>query len=152
MDESREIERFRKDWEIDFPKREIRRKIRGTIRRLVDFLFCRPYPVIALYRFAQSHLDSEEGMVFLDFIERTKGSSVAGVPSWFEISKEWTIPTADLKTLVLGPLVKDNVVIVPTLPKKGFLLTMWQLVGIVSTVGGAVTFIVWLFGGCRFGV
>lgn len=147
MDESREIERFRKDWEIDFPKKEIRRKARGTIRRLADFFFHRPYPVIALYRFAQYRLASEEGIVFPNFIDRTKGSPVAGVPTWFEISKEWTIPGADLKTLALGPLVKDNAVIVPTLPETGFLLTLWQLVGIISTVGGAVTFVAWLFGG-----
>lgn len=147
MDESREIERFRKDWAIDFHKKEIRRKARGTIRRLVDFFFSSPYPVIALYRFAQSHLASEEGIVFPNFIERSKGSPIAGVPTWFEMSKDWTIPEVDLKTLVLGPLLKDNVVIVPTLPKKAFLLTLWQLVGMVSTVGGAVTFIAWLFGG-----
>ncbi len=146
MDESREIERFREDWEIDFPKREIRRKERSIFRRVSDFLLRRRYPVIALYRFAQSELSTAEGIVISNFIERTKGSVAAGIPTWFEISKVWSIPNADLDTLVFGPLVKDNVLVVPALPKKGFLITLWQLVGIISTVGSTVTFIAWLWG------
>lgn len=147
MEVSEEIERFKKDWDIDFPGKRIFRKKLGFFRSIAEFFFPAKYPVIALYRFAQFHLSTETGIVSIDFVQRGKGNEVAGVPSWYEISAEWQIPKSSLKSLQIGPLVQNGQVIVPALPNNGVVQKVWQCIGILSTIGGAITFIAWLFGG-----
>ena len=123
MDQEREIERFKDDWEINFPNKIIWRTKPGILIRVFEFFFPPKYPVIALYRFAQSHLGSEEGIVFSNFIERGKENEVAGVPSWFELAGDWKIPNEDIQLLRLGPLVRGKEILVPAFPLKEFFFT-----------------------------
>lgn len=138
MDIESEIARFKDDWEINFPEKIIRRKSVGIIRAFLNSLKRPKYPVIALYRFTQFHLGNEEGIVWPNFMERSTGNEIAGVPSWYQISEEWTIPDKDLKCLFLGPLVKGEEVLVPALPEKAFFATLWEIVKIMATIGGAL--------------
>ena len=85
--------------------------------------------------------------MFPNFFQRNNGSEVAGVPSWYELSNDWEISEKDLRYLQIGPLVQNGKVLVPALPDKNLKQQVWQVIGMVSTLGGAVTFIFWLFGG-----
>ena len=150
MDIDSEIKRYREDWEIDFPNKVIRRKSVNIFRSLINAIRNPKYPVIALYRFAQYHLSTEEGIVWPNFMERGAGNEVAGVPSWYQISEEWSIPQKDINCLVLGPLVKGEDILVSALPKKVFFTSIWEIVKIMATIGGALSFIILLvklFGG-----
>ncbi len=147
MEIEHEIERFKKDWDIDFPGKRIFRKKPGFFKGLLEIFLPAKYPVIALYRFVQFHLSTETGIVYPDFFERGRGNEITGVPSWFEISEEWNIPEESLKKLYIGPLVQNGTVLVPALPTNGFLQMIWQVIGIISTLGGAITFVFWIFGG-----
>lgn len=150
MDIESEITRFKNDWEIDFPKNTIRRKSVGIFQSLINALRKPKYPVIALYRFAQFHLSTEDGIVWPNFMDRNAGNEIAGVPSWYQLSEEWSISEKDLKCLFLGPLVKGEEVIVPALPESAFFTSLWEIVKIIATIGGVLGFIVmvvkWLGG------
>ena len=88
MDIASEIERFKSDWEVDFAGKRILRRSQRPWKRLVECFRKPKYPIIALYRFAQQHLDTERGIVYPNFIERGRGNEIAGVPSWYELSEE----------------------------------------------------------------
>ena len=145
MDIDSEIIRFRNDWEIDFPNKVIKRKKVSFIRRAFEKIWKQKYPVIALYRFAQYHLSTSEGIVWPNFFKRSKGNEIANVPSWFQISEEWNIPSQDIKYLFLGSLICGENILVPALPRNGLFLSLWQLLGILATLGGAIGFILMVF-------
>ena len=142
MNVESEITRFKNDWEIDFPKKVIRRKSMGIFRSLIDIIRRPKYPVVALYRFAQFHLGSEEGIILTNFMQRGAGNEVAGVPSWFQLSEEWIISQKDVKCLILGPLVKGNEVIVQALPERALFTSLWEIVKIMATIGSALGLVV----------
>lgn len=145
MDIDSEISKFRRDWEIDFPGRTIKRRKQNFLKAIGELIWKPKYPIIALYRFAQHHLSTEEGIVWPNFIERSKGNDVAGVPSWFELSEKWNIPKKDLELLYIGPLVKGGSVLVPALPEKGFFTSIWQLLTALAIIGGAIGFFVMVY-------
>jgi len=145
MDVQRELERFQEDWSIDFGKKLIYRKPRTILRRFREFLVKPKYPVLALYRFARYHEATEIGIVFPEVVGSDMLPKADSIPTRFVLNEPWVIKPSDLKTLYLGPLTQGSKVLVPAFPKSGFFITIWDIVKILSTIGGAVGFVILLW-------
>jgi hypothetical protein len=143
-----EEKRFNKDWEADFFKSEIRRRKFSLIRNLQEFIWPSQYPVLALYRWARGLESQPQNMSYPHIVNSDNLVPIKGIPSRIELNADWTIKSSDLRSLILGPLTKGDKVLVPALPKRMFLITIWRLVEIIATVGGVVTFFFFLFSDC----
>lgn len=144
MDFDSEMNRFFKAWEIDFSNKIIRRKRLNIFRTLLRIIWKPKYPVIALYCFAQHHLATEAGIVWPNIIEKGSANEIAGVPAWYQLSEEWTIPNSDIESLFLGPLVQGKNFLVAALPIDGFFTSIWQFLIVLAALGGAISFMVML--------
>lgn len=142
MNIQREQERFLDDWTIDFGKKLLYRKSRNFWRVIRDFLVKPKYPVIALYRFARYHEATETGIVFPEIVGSDMLQKIESIPTRFVLNVPWSIPPNDLKTLYLGPLTQGTKVLVPALPRVGFFITIWDIIRIFSTIGGATAFVI----------
>ena len=87
-------------------------------------------------------------MGYSHIINSDNMTPIEELPTRIELNEEWSISERDLKHLVLGPLTKGKKVLVPAYPSRSFLLSIWQIVVMMATVGGAVGFVQWVFGAC----
>ena len=145
MDIRAEDEKFRRDWEVDFANLIVQRKNFGFLRRLREKIWKTKYPVISLYRFAREKEATPHAMSYPHIVNSDNMAPIEGIPTRFELNDGWNVPVSDRKHLVFGPLTKGNEILVPALPEKVFLITVWEVVKFLSILGGAIGFIVLLF-------
>lgn len=135
---------FRRDWTVDFSNRIIRTKDFSFIRRIKETIWKTKYPVLSLYRFAREAEASAEGIAHPVIVNSDNMTLIEGLPTRFELSNEWKIPERDLKYLIYGPLTCGDKLLVPAYPDKLLLIFLWEVIKVISIIGGVVLFIVWL--------
>lgn len=90
---------FEKEWEVDFPKGEIRRKERSLGQRINDY-FNRPRFLLSdFHRYIRSQEASVNGRTFPTILDSDAMKPVEGVPKKLKLLKAYTIPEKDLKVL-----------------------------------------------------
>lgn len=136
--------KFGRDWEVDFSKLELRRKKLGFFRTAKEFFWRTRYPVLALYRWARTREDNFDVMTYPHIVNSDNLPPIPGLPTRIELNEGWSIPDRDLRYLIFGPLTKGNTILVPAVPDKKPLFTLWEMIKIFSTIGGAVTFLFFL--------
>jgi hypothetical protein len=141
MDAKREEQRFHEDWAIDFGKQLIYRRDRRLFQMLKELILKPRYPVLAFYRFARHHEATSTGIVYPEIVDADMLPKIDQIPTRFVLNEPWRIPERDLKTLYLGPLTQNKTILVPPFPKNGFFATIWDVIRVLATLGGAIGFV-----------
>lgn len=139
-----EDKKFRCDWEVDFANLIVHRKNFGFLRRLREKIWKTKYPVISLYRFARESEATPHAMSYPHIVNSDNLQPIEDIPTRFELNNGWDIPEQDRKHLVFGPLTKADKIIVPALPERIFLISVWEYIKFLSILGGAVFFLIWI--------
>lgn len=67
------------------------------------------------------------------------------LPTRVELNGDWTIRQSDLRFLVYGPLTRGTEVLVPAVPQKVVLITPWECMKVIATLGGAIAFFIYVY-------
>ncbi|MEH6517283.1 MAG: hypothetical protein V7742_11395 [Halioglobus sp.] len=160
-DASKAGEEFAKGWEIvHSPSPKVRRKSRGRLGQLKDYVWAKRYRVYALYWFAKYEYqrDHEKHAPFDFPIKSDNMGTVPGVPTKYALDSKWSIPDEDLKYLVDGPLVRPGIpptILVPASvsikmirqqisawvkshPILSVIMLLWPVVEFFATIRGAI--------------
>jgi len=88
-----------REWEVDFPKGEVRRKTRATAQKIKDFFNGPRFLLSEFHGFIRSQEASVNGMPFPTILDSDAMKPVEGVPKKLKLLKAYTIPEDDLKVL-----------------------------------------------------
>lgn len=102
-----EIEVVEKLWDIDPDRREIFLRSTSKLSRFLSRIFNKKTKVEHLYRWLQTWLASQQGILHQHSIFRDE-IDVDGVPRKYQLINDWSIRESDLSFLSHGPLVAAN--------------------------------------------
>ena len=106
-----DVERY---WYVDTQTKEIRRRRRQGVLKLLDFVWPHKHKVLELYWWIAENWASGDLIIF-DFPMTHDNMPLEGFPMKFELQGKWTIPFGDIKFLTDGPLASEglNRILVP---------------------------------------
>ena len=142
------IQKFNEDWEFRTKTLEIARKKKSGFAKIIDLVWKRKYKVKTLYLWVSKHFSGSILMAYPFPLRHDNMPKTPNMPTKFILEGGWSIPEADLKCLLEGPLLSEDgrVLVKPNGQLSYYWNKYWPRVVVIATILGLIRGIAWLIG------